>query len=538
MSSLRAQLPPVEERVVRSPWPEPAIPDLDLVSFVLRHAGRLAGRPAVIDGASGRAVTYGELAGGVDRVAAGLAARGFGRDDVLALHLPNLPEFPIVLYGGLRAGAAVTTASPLFTAAELARQLRSAGAGILVTVGPLAAVARKAAVQAGVDDVIVLGEPSFGDLMAAGGAPPESRRDPREVAVMLSSSGTTGLPKAVQLSHRALVANLVQMAVPFPIEEGERVLGLATFFHSMGLSCVLNHALASGGTVIALGRFDLEVALRAMETHAVQQALVAPPLLGALAHHPLASSFDLFALRTLGSGGAPAGAALEQAAAERLACRVGQGYGMTEAAPLVAVSPLADPSLMRAGSVGLLVGGTEAKVVDPRSAAVLPAGEDGELWVRGPQLMAGYRGDPDATAATIDADGWLHTGDLGHIDEDGHIFLVDRLKELIKVRGFQVAPAELEAVLVTHPAVADAAVVGVPDERDGERPKAFVVARGPFDREQLSAYVAERVAPYKRLVAIEEIDELPKSLTGKLLRRVLVERERERAVSSGLAPAL
>ncbi len=323
------------------------------------------------------------------------------------------------------------------------------------------------------------------------------------------------------------MANLVQMAVPFPIEEGERVLGLAPFFHSMGLCCVLNHALANGGTVVALARFDLEVMLRAMETHGVQQALVAPPLLAALAHHPLVSSFDLSALRTVGSGGAPAGAALEQAVAERLDCLVGQGYGITEASPLVAVCPLADPSLLRPGSVGLLVGGTEARVVDPRSGATLPAGEDGELWVRGPQLMAGYRDDPEATAATIDADGWLHTGDLGHIDEDGSIFLVDRLKELIKVRGFQVAPAELEAVLVTHPAVADAAVIGVPDERDGERPKAFVVSRGPLDREELSAYVAERVAPYKRLGAIEEIDELPKSLTGKLLRRVLVERERQ-----------
>ncbi|MET0683788.1 MAG: AMP-binding protein [Solirubrobacteraceae bacterium] len=526
MSSLRVQPPSVAERVVRSPWPEPDVPGVDVVSFVLRHAGRLAGRPAVIDGASARAVTYGELADGIDRVAAGLAARGFGRGDVLALHLPNLPEFPIVLYGGLRAGGAVTPTSPLFTAPELAHQLRTSGAGTLITVGPLAAVAREAAAEAGVDDVIVLGEPSFAGLMATGIAPPESRPDPDEVAVMLCSSGTTGLPKAVQLTHRSLVANLVQMAVPFPVEEGERVLGIAPFFHSMGLNCVLNHALASGGTVVALARFDLEVMLRAMEAHGVQQALVAPPLLAALAHHPLVSSVDLSALRTVGSGGAPAGAALEQAVAERLDCFVGQGYGITEASPLVAVAPLSEPSRMRPGSVGLLVGGTEARVVDPRSGAALPAGEDGELWVRGPQLMAGYRGAPDASAATIDAEGWLHTGDLGHIDEDGSIFLVDRLKELIKVRGFQVAPAELEALLVTHPAVADAAVIGVPDERDGERPKAFVVARGPLDREELSAYVAERVAPYKRLAAIEEIDQLPKSLTGKLLRRVLVERER------------
>jgi acyl-CoA synthetase (AMP-forming)/AMP-acid ligase II len=527
MSSLREQSSSVAERVVRSPWPEPEAPGVDLASFVLRHAGRLAGRPAVIDGASGRTVTYAELAAGVERVAAGLAARGFGRGDVLALHLPNIPEFPMVLYGGLRAGGSVSPASPLFTSGELASQLRRTRARLVITAGPLAAVAREAAAQAGVDDLIVLGEPSFGELMAAAGAPPESRPDPHEVAVLLSSSGTTGLPKAVQLTHAALVANLVQMAVPFPIEEGERVLGLAPFFHSMGLCCVLNHALANGGTVVALARFDLEVMLRAMETHGVQQALVAPPLLAALAHHPRVTSFDLSALRTVGSGGAPAGAALERAVADRLDCLVGQGYGITEASTLVAVSPLADPSLLRPGSVGLLVGGTEARVVDPRSRATLAAGEDGELWVRGPQLMAGYRDDPEATAAAIDDDGWLHTGDLGHIDEDGSIFLVDRLKELIKVRGFQVAPAELEAVLVTHPAVADAAVIGVPDERDGERPKAFLVSRGPLDREELSAYVAERVAPYKRLGEIEEIDELPKSLTGKLLRRVLVERERQ-----------
>jgi acyl-CoA synthetase (AMP-forming)/AMP-acid ligase II len=179
------------------------------------------------------------------------------------------------------------------------------------------------------------------------------------------------------------------------------------------------------------------------------------------------------------------------------------------------------------------VGGTEARVVDP-DGATLPTSKDGELWVRGPQLMAGYRDDPEATAATIDEDGWLHTGDLGHIDEDGSIFLVDRLKELIKVRGFQVSPAELEAVLVTHPSVADAAVIGVPHERDGERPKAFVVSRGPLDHGELTAYVDERVAPYKRLVAIEEIDELPKSLAGKPLRRVLVERERERRQTRGL----
>ena len=533
MSSLHAPPDPAVDSIIRSPWPAPPVPETDLTSFVLRHAARLDDEPAVIDGASGRALSYGALALGVERAAAGLAHRGFARGDVLALHLPNLPEFALALHAGLRAGGIVTLASPLFTVRELADQLRRARARVLVTAGPLAETATAAAAQAGVEEVLVLGEAPgltpFAALMTGDGTAPAERADPGDIALMLPSSGTTGLPKLVELTHRSLVANGAQTAIPFPIAEGERVLGLAPFFHSMGLGCVLHHALASGGTVISLARFDLEVMLRAMATHRVSQAIVAPPLLTALAHHPAVASFDLSALRVLGSGGAPAPAALERAAAERLGCLVGQGYGMTEAAPLIAVTPIAEPERMRHGSVGLLVPGTEAKVIDTETGEPLPRGIDGEVCVRGPQLMLGYRDDPGATAATIDGDGWLRTGDLGHVDEDGHVFLVDRLKELIKVRGFQVAPAELEAVLVSHPAVADAAVVGVPDEEAGERPRAYVVARGELDRDALAAYVAERVAPYKRLAAIEEVDELPRSMTGKLLRRVLVERAREAA---------
>jgi acyl-CoA synthetase (AMP-forming)/AMP-acid ligase II len=522
MPSLHAPPDPVVDSIVRSPWPAPPMLETDVTAFVLRHAGRLADRPALIDGATGRVLVYGELAVGVERAAGGLARRGFGRGDVLALHLPNLPEFPVALHAGLRAGGTVAPVSPLLTVDELAGQLRKAGASVLVTAGALAETGVAAAARAGVEEVLMLG-----DLLSGDGAPPARRPDPGDVALLLASSGTTGLPKLVQLTHRALVANGEQTAIAFPIAEGERVLGLAPFFHSMGLGCVLHHALASGGTVVSLARFDLEVMLRAMEAHHVSQALVAPPLLAAFAHHPAVASFDLSALRVLGSGGAPATAALERAAAERLACLVGQGYGMTEAAPLIAVTPLATPERMRHGSVGLLVPGTEARVVDTTTGGPQPRGADGEVWVRGPQLMDGYRDDPAATAATIDADGWLHTGDIGHVDDDGHVFLVDRLKELIKVRGYQVAPAELEAVLMSHPAVADAAVVGVPDEEAGERPRAYVVPCGPLDREALLAYVEERVAPYKRLAAIEEVGELPRSMTGKLLRRVLIERARE-----------
>jgi acyl-CoA synthetase (AMP-forming)/AMP-acid ligase II len=528
MSSLAEHPEATAAAPARSAWPMPTVPDLDLTSFVLRHARRLAGEPAIVDAASGRTLTYGELAAGVERAAAGLAARGFGPGDTLALHAPNLPEFPLAFHAALRAGGAVTPASPLYTVRELVHQLRGTRARLLVTAAPLAGVATEAAEQAGIEEVLVLGEAPgltpFGELLAAEGQPPELELDPGRVAVMMSSSGTTGLPKIVQLTHRALVANLCQTEPGYPIAEGERVLGLAPFFHSMGLFVVLHHALASGGTVVALARFDLEAMLAAMDSHRVAHALVAPPILAALANDPSVSSFDLSALRTLGSGGAPASAELERAAAERLGCVVGQGYGMTEAGPMIAVAPIGDPERIRPGSAGLIVPGTEVKVVD------------GELWVRGPQLMEGYLDNPAATAATLDADGWLHTGDIGHIDDDGYVFLVDRLKELIKVKGFQVAPAELEAVLTSHPAIADAAVVGVPDESAGERPKAFVLAGGPVDLDELNAYVTERVAPYKRISEIELVDALPRSPTGKLLRRVLIERARRPEQDSNLRP--
>jgi acyl-CoA synthetase (AMP-forming)/AMP-acid ligase II len=372
----------------------------------------------------------------------------------------------------------VTPVSPLFTEREVANQLRLAGAELVTE--------------------------------ADGAARPLPEVDPGAVALLLSSSGTTGLPKLVQLSHRAVVTNLCQTAVPFPYREGERVLGLAPFFHVMGLSVVLLHALASGATVVTMPRFDLEGMLRAIEHHGISQMLVPPPVLTALAHHPVVDSFDLSSLRVVGSGGAPATAELERTVAARLGCLVAQGYGMTEAAPMISI-PAIDPPRILHGSVGLLVPGTEAEVVD------------GEIRVRGPQLMSGYRGDPAATAATIDADGWLHTGDLGRIDEDGYVYLGDRLKELIKVKGFQVAPAELEGLLRADPSVADAVVVGVADEESGERPVAFVVARGELDRDALMAFVDEQVAPYKRLREIVELDALPRSPTGKLLRRKLVE---------------
>jgi acyl-CoA synthetase (AMP-forming)/AMP-acid ligase II len=295
-------------------------------------------------------------------------------------------------------------------------------------------------------------------------------------------------------------------------------------YHCMGLIVVVANALAQGATVVTMTRFAFEPFLQAMQDHRVTATVIAPPIALGLARHPAVDAYDLSALRWVGCGAAPLDAVTEETCARRLDCLVGQGYGMSEATAAIAVVPTPEPERIVRGSVGELLPGTDARIVDPDTGADLGAGAEGELLVRGPQLMRGYRGRPEATAATIDADGWLHTGDLATVDAGGVVRITDRLKELIKVKGFQVAPAELEGLLCSHPAVADAAVVGVPDEAAGERPKAFVVTRGAAMPDEVMTWMAERVAPHKRLCAVEVVDEIPKLPSGKILRRVLRDR--------------
>jgi acyl-CoA synthetase (AMP-forming)/AMP-acid ligase II len=275
-------------------------------------------------------------------------------------------------------------------------------------------------------------------------------------------------------------------------------------------------------------RFDLEEFLRLLQDQRITRAYVAPPIVLALAKHPLVDKYDLSELKSIFSGAAPMDASLERACAERLDCEVIQGWGLTETSPVVTTNHNT-PGGPRPGSVGVPLPNTEMRVVDPATGADVSRGETGELLVRGPQVMKGYLNAPEATAAMLDPDGWLHTGDLGMVDEQGYVFIVDRVKELIKYKGLQVAPAELEAVLLSHPKVADAAVVRFPDEEAGEVPKAFVVAREPVDPGELMAYVAERVAPHKKIRQVEFVDEIPKAASGKILRRLLMDRDRQAA---------
>jgi acyl-CoA synthetase (AMP-forming)/AMP-acid ligase II len=295
------------------------------------------------------------------------------------------------------------------------------------------------------------------------------------------------------------------------------------FFHIYGMLVLMNFALMRGLTTVTLPRFDLEAFLRVLQDWRIELAHVAPPIIVALAKHPAVDNYDLSHLKWLFSGAAPLGAEVTDAVERRLSVKVRQGYGMTECSPACHYTP---PGCERQGKAGLLVPNTEGVLVDPATGERVGPGVPGEVWVRGPQVMKGYLNNPEATAATVDGEGWLHTGDIGVVDQDGYLEITDRLKELIKVKGYQVAPAELEALLLKHPQIADAAVIPIPDAEAGERPKAFVVATDALSSEQVMQFIDAHVAHYKRLAQVAFIDAIPKSPSGKILRRVLVERER------------
>ena len=521
--------------IYRGPEPDVEIPDLDLTSFVLEHAGERAEKPALIDGPSGRTITYGELEQRIKAFAAGLAARGFGKGDVLAIYSPNVPEYAVVLHGVASAGGKCTTMNPLYTANEVAHQLEDSGARYLVTVGPMLEVAREAAERANLEELFVIGEGEgatpFTELFGDPSQAPEVEIDPdADLAVLPYSSGTTGLPKGVMLSHRNLVANMSQNQVAFEITENDTLIGVLPFFHIYGMVVIMNQGLRAGATIVTMPRFDLEQFLGLIQEHGVTRAYVVPPIALALAKHPAVDNFELGTIQTIMSGAAPLGADLAQSVAQRLDCTVIQGYGLTETSPVThCVRPQGEN---RPGSIGQALPTTECRLVDPETGQDSEPGERGELWIRGPQVMKGYLNNDEATRNTVDGEGWLHTGDIGVVDEDGFFQIVDRLKELIKYKGFQVAPAELEALLITHPEVQDVAVIGVPNEECGELPKAYVVPSGDsVDAGGLMEWCAEKVSPQKKIRLVEEIDAIPKSASGKILRREL--KDREAAAASG-----
>jgi acyl-CoA synthetase (AMP-forming)/AMP-acid ligase II len=519
--------------IFKSPMPDVTIPDVALTPFVMERANELGDKVAIVEAASGRSYTYSQLAANMRRFAAGLHGRGFGKGDVLAIMSPNLPEYPIAFHGVASLGGVNTTLNPTYTADEIAFQLNDSRARLLLTVPPLVGKAQEAAAKSKVEEIVVFGEAEGAltfEALLVDGEVPQVRIDPAEDLVALPySSGTTGFSKGVMLTHRNLVANLVQMSGAIQITEDEKVMAFLPFFHIYGMTVIMNASLYHGATLVTMQRFELEPCLQAVQDYKVTRFFLVPPIVVMLAKSPIVDKYDLSSIKSAFSGAAPLDADTAGIVSARIGCRFSQGYGLTETSP---VSHAVPDSATDAppGSVGPSISNTECKIVDVATEKELGRNEDGEIWMRGPQIMKGYLNNAAATRSSIDADGFFHSGDIGHIDDHDYYFIVDRLKELIKYKGFKVAPAELEALLLSHPKIADAAVIGVHDEEGEEVPKAFVVLKEPLTAEAIIEFVASRVAPHKKVRRVEIVEQIPKSPTGKILRRVL--REREKAATA------
>ena len=514
----------------RSAYADIDIANRSLSDFVLGAAHEHSDQPALVDSATGVVLTYAQLVDRVRRAAAGLAALGIAKGDVVALSAPNSPEFAVAFHAIVRLGAAVTPANPANTSHEIAQQLKDSGAKLLIAAAALADKARAAIRETGRPiDLVTIDGAAEGlrslESISLDAEPPRVDIDPvTDVVVLPYSSGTTGLPKGVMLTHRNIVANLAQLAA-IEGHDLKALVGVLPFFHIYGMVVILNFGLMRGLAVVTMPKFEFEPFLKVLQDWRIELAHIVPPVAVALAKHPVVDNYDLSHLRWLLCAAAPLGAEVTNAIEARLGVLMRQGYGMTEASP---ASHYTGPDERRPGKTGRLVPNTECRIVCTETGRDLGPNEPGEVWVRGPQVMKGYLNNPEATARTVDADGWLHTGDIGVVDDDGYLLVVDRLKELIKVKGFQVAPAELESLLLKHPRVADAAVIGVPDDDAGEVPKAIVVAREPLTADEVIAFVHAEVAHYKRVRHVEFVDAIPKSASGKILRRVLVDRERAR----------
>jgi len=499
---------------------------VDAVSITEKLFEGLVGREgevAITDGASGRAVTAGALMDQIKRLAGGLTERGVLPGGTVAILAPNMPEYPVVFHAVAWGGGTVTTINPTYTAPEIHHQLVDAGAVMLITVPAFVDAAREAAKGTQVKDIVIIGAETCLSLDDVMGKPLEAQVPvdlDDHVVVLPYSSGTTGRPKGVMLTHRNLVANVQQSGAVAGITATDTAIAFLPFFHIYGMTVLMNLFLERRAKLVTMPRFDLELFLRLIQDHCATRLYIVPPVALALAKHPMVAEYDMSSVVEVFSGAAPLGPETEIAVGERLGANSVQGYGMTEMSP---ISHMTAHGNVRHGASGQAVPSTECRIVNPETMADMPPGEEGELWVRGPQVMKGYLNNPEATAESLTEDGWLRTGDLAIIDEDGFMFIRDRLKELIKYKGFQVAPAEVEAALIAHAGVVDAAVIGKPDEEAGEAPVAFVV-RAPgsaVGEGELQGHCEGCLAHYKHPVEYRFVESVPKSASGKILRREL-----------------
>ncbi len=529
-----------------SPFPQVQIPSTSLYDYLFGElADEDADRVALVDTGTGTETTYRDMIASIDGFAGALEQRGIGVGDVVGLLAPNSSGFAIAFHGILRAGATATTINALFTAKDVAKQLTDSRAKMLVTVASLLPQALEAAAAVGLtaDKLVVLdgpgesvdGHANAADLLRPGFHPPAVTFDPAtHLAALPYSSGTTANPKGVMLTHGNLAANVAQIRPIQAMGSDDRILAVLPFFHIYGMTVLLNAALHARARLVIMPSFDLAKFLGNIADQKCTFAFIAPPVAVALAKHPLVERYDLSSLQGIMSGAAPLDEDLALTVASRLKCQLVQGYGMSELSPVSHVTPF-DGGRELVGSVapksscGWTVPNAVSKIVDSETGAELDPptsglSDTGELWFKGPNVMAGYLNNEAATRETIDDDGFLHTGDVARVDSSGCVYIVDRLKELIKYKGYQVPPAELEAVLLSHPQIADAAVIGVTDPESGEEvPKAFVVKQSDAELTEadVMAFVAEHVAPYKKVRQVAFIDAIPKSASGKILRKDL-----------------
>ena len=496
---------------------------------------------AVIDG--DRSFSYSQLGEYSDRLASALAGLGIMPGDRVAILAPNCVEFVIAFYGIVKAGAIVTTVNSGYREREIAHQLNDSGAETLIVHPALKPMSDAARSETPALARVIVIEPDSSDprsfwglLESASPVPPSISVDPvNDVAVLPYSSGTTGLSKGVMLTHYNLVSNVQQFLdrkdEASVIGANDVLLTHLPLFHIYGMNVLMNGAIGAGCAQVMMGRFDMDEFLDLMSRHRVSVLFTVPPVGLGLTQYPGVADHDLSAARVGFFGAAPLSAEMQQRIQDVMGFPIIQGYGMTEASPVTHADFL-EPHLTRHGSIGPALPDTDQKVVDVETGETeLPPGESGELMVRGPQVMKGYYNNAEATRETLTEDGWLHTGDIVRMDPDGYVWVLDRLKELIKYKGFQVPPAELEGVLLEHPGISDAAVIGKDDLESGEIPKAFVVTTPGTEvsAEDVMSFVAERVATFKHVREVEFIDAVPKNPSGKILRRNLVELERSRS---------